>query len=182
MLIRKEAGDTLVEVALAMAILGAVIAAAYAVSNRAVRVGVQAKERNEAAQLQQYQAEALRNYRDNYGWTLFKTRMDSVKMTPASYGKTDPCGTDAATSVTDRFYFTTTGSALPKWEIRDHQVNTPSVYRQCIVARPVPDTDPNANKYRFDIHITWEPIGGGETNRSVLTTYLGDIAEIAPAT
>jgi len=55
-------GDTLIEVALALAILSVVLAAAYAVTGKAAQLGQSAKERSEAVALAQQQAEIIEAY------------------------------------------------------------------------------------------------------------------------
>jgi prepilin-type N-terminal cleavage/methylation domain-containing protein len=70
MLRRSQAGDTLVEVMIALAIIGAVLGAAYATATRSLRVGRQAQERTEALKLVEGQLERLK-YRYQQDKTAF---------------------------------------------------------------------------------------------------------------
>lgn len=62
--LRSERGDTLIEVVFAVAIMGSVLISTAALSSTAFRTGVSARERTQAANIAQGQAEALRNRRD----------------------------------------------------------------------------------------------------------------------
>lgn len=171
----NQTGDTLVEVALSMAILGAIISTAYGLSNRAVRLGQEAKERNEAAQLQQYQSEALRNFRDNYGFTELTARLNTKMLNASERADDNPCES-SGTIALKRFYVSLTSTK--KWQfVTDN--STTGVYRQCVTVRAEKFSTTGAlQQIRIDSHIDWDPIGGGEKNRSVLTTYLADTTRI----
>jgi prepilin-type N-terminal cleavage/methylation domain-containing protein len=60
--IRQQAGDTMVEVLIAMAILSFVLSGAYAVTNRTLANSRQAQERGEALQLATQQLELLSRF------------------------------------------------------------------------------------------------------------------------
>ncbi len=62
--IRHQAGDTLVEVVFSIAIISVTLVSAFNVANNSYRIGVQSRERIEAANLAQEQAEMLRAWRD----------------------------------------------------------------------------------------------------------------------
>jgi prepilin-type N-terminal cleavage/methylation domain-containing protein len=57
---RNQAGDTLVEVMLAIAVIGMVIGASYATASRALRTGRFAQEQTEALKLAESQVEQLK--------------------------------------------------------------------------------------------------------------------------
>ena len=78
----NQRGDTLVEVTIALAILVMVLLSSFNLASYAFRLGEQAKERTQASQLAQEQAEALRNYRDNHPWLNngVPTTCDDLKM------------------------------------------------------------------------------------------------------
>lgn len=57
---RYSAGDTLVEVMIALAIIGSVIAISYSTASRSLKVGRQAQERIEALKLAEGQVETLK--------------------------------------------------------------------------------------------------------------------------
>lgn len=69
---KQSRGDTIVEVLISIAIIGAVIAGAYALASRSLREGVSAAEHGEAIKLVQNQIELLK-FRQRYtspaNWT-----------------------------------------------------------------------------------------------------------------
>lgn len=69
----NQDGDTLVEITIALAILGSVIVGAFVLAGSAYRLGAAARERSQAVNLLQEQAEALRNYRDSRSWSAFNS-------------------------------------------------------------------------------------------------------------
>jgi Tfp pilus assembly protein PilV len=62
--LKRQNGDTLVEVTFAIAILTVVLVTAYNIASVTVHTGLQARERTEAAKIAQDQAEQLRGWRD----------------------------------------------------------------------------------------------------------------------
>lgn len=64
----KRSGDTLIEVIFAFVILGTIIGIAFTGVISAHRSAVAAQERTQATFFAQFQAEALKNYRDSLGW------------------------------------------------------------------------------------------------------------------
>ena len=67
----NQSGDTLIEVAVAVAILGVVLTSSYVLSNRGLQLSQTAKERVELVAAAQEQAEALTNFRDTSTWPDF---------------------------------------------------------------------------------------------------------------
>ena len=65
---QKRAGDTLVEVMLAFAILSAVISVAFSGAMGSYRSALTAQNRTQALFLAQYQADGLKTYRDSLDW------------------------------------------------------------------------------------------------------------------
>ncbi len=57
-----QVGDTIIEVLLAMAVIGIVLASAFGLANQAVRTGRDAHERGEALKLAESQLELLKSY------------------------------------------------------------------------------------------------------------------------
>src|SRR4051812_27354890 len=66
-----EAGDTLIEVTIALTILSVVLSSAVVIATRATRLGVTAQERTSISDEAQGQMEALRGFRDNHTWKEF---------------------------------------------------------------------------------------------------------------
>jgi type II secretory pathway pseudopilin PulG len=173
--IRLQAGDTLVEVAMAIAILGMVLVSSFNVASAAFRMGQGAKERTQAANLVQEQAEALRNYRDSHRWS-------------------DPLVAD---DVLDRIV------AIGGFGARFHMQHGPggwnfasgprpqldSVHRVFITAQPSPFPD-FTDRLRFEITAEWVPPGGSTAHTcpsgfagecTTITTYLVNLDNFAPA-
>ncbi len=71
-----SAGDTLVEVMLATAILSLVLAGAFTISNRATRINQTASERTQVSNLMQREAELIRALKDT-GEAALWTAVDS---------------------------------------------------------------------------------------------------------
>jgi prepilin-type N-terminal cleavage/methylation domain-containing protein len=59
-LARRQSGDTIVEVLIAMAVISLVLATSYAITNRNINVNQDTQERNQAQQIVQRQIEELR--------------------------------------------------------------------------------------------------------------------------
>lgn len=57
-----QRGDTIVEVLLAMAVVGMVLGLAYGITNRSIAIGRSAQERSEALKLAETQVELLKEY------------------------------------------------------------------------------------------------------------------------
>lgn len=80
----NQRGDTLLEVVIAIVIMGTILFSAYALSTRAFRQGQSARERTQATQLLQQQAEALHSLRDtSANWAAFKSKITAVFSGPA---------------------------------------------------------------------------------------------------
>jgi type II secretory pathway pseudopilin PulG len=67
----SQRGDTLVEVVVSMAILSVVLASGFSLASSSYNIGREARERTEAANLAQQQAELLTQYRD---WLIDQTK------------------------------------------------------------------------------------------------------------
>lgn len=62
---KKQAGDTIIEVLLAMTVIGLSLGVAYGIANRSARIGRQAQERTEATKLAESQLELMKGYLNN---------------------------------------------------------------------------------------------------------------------
>src|SRR4051812_26412588 len=74
-LISDERGDTLIEVTFGVIILGFLLISCFQLGIRALHVGIDARQRTQAANLLQAQAEGLRSMRDSRSWSAFKGTM-----------------------------------------------------------------------------------------------------------
>lgn len=70
---RAAAGDTIVEVMIAMAILGLVLGTSYATAAQSLQVGRRAQERTEATKLVEAQLEQLKFYSKDAAMNIFNT-------------------------------------------------------------------------------------------------------------
>jgi prepilin-type N-terminal cleavage/methylation domain-containing protein len=156
--ISKQSGDTLIEVIIAITIIGTILTSAITLSTRAIRLGIAARERSQAAQLLQQQAEGLRSLRDTMAWTDFRTAIDSS------------C---ASTFHVERFepspgVFQWRTASGPYAPVIDGQ---PTVFNIQIASACSPLPQPNLRT--FTITANWERIGGG-TDQSILYTNLAN--------
>lgn len=154
---RKERGDTLVEVTIALAILASVLASSFALADLAFRVGQTSKERTQAVNFIQEQAEALHNYRDNKHWAGIQ----------ALDGR--------------NFFMTNNGT---NW-VPD--TVTPTPYVPLLSGTPsvfnVTDTaalDPGGQKINITITVTWRNNGIGPANRTSIVLHLVNTDGIVP--
>lgn len=68
---RKEAGDTLIEVTMALSILSMVLISSTVIAAQAFRMGQTARERTAVSAAAQGQIESVRSFRDNSTWDVF---------------------------------------------------------------------------------------------------------------
>lgn len=152
---RGQAGDTLVEVVMAVAIISGTLVSAYAVANNSYRLGVQSRERIEAANLAQQQAELLRTYRDvkiaanpePTGPNVLPNGGSSFRMLPTS-----PTLTTASCPVYP--------SGCPAGPSNRYNVSIASVPS----GPDISGTGPGAEGRRYQIRVTWIRIGGDATD------------------
>ena len=103
-------GETIVEVMFAIVILSIVVAAAYTLSNRAVRIGQASIERTEAVNMVESQTEALRGIALQRGeaWATLMSDSDGFNYVGSQhpdYSDEEACPAD--TGLTDAFYIDT---------------------------------------------------------------------------
>ncbi len=156
---RKQAGDTLVEVVLAIAIISVTLVSAYRVANNSYQLGVQARERIEAVYLAQGQAEMLRAWRDqNVSNDTTNTanvlpglppstpfRVKLVSGSPVGFG-TDTCAPTCPSGVGARYNLKVTSS----------------------------NDGPATLGRKFTIDLDWVRIGGSGSDNTQVETALVD--------
>lgn len=151
-LFSNQKGDTLIEVMIATVIVGLILTTAYVLSTKAFQLGQSAKERSQAAQLLQEQAEGLRSLRDNQPWSSFIGQFTSIPQQDGFYvyhvKKTqNPDGT-------------ITWSIAPG-ELADAHSNDPDVQSlpyKVAVRSKITDS---GNKLESRIEVNWDRFGGG---------------------
>lgn len=171
-LFRRQEGDTLIEVVIATVIIGVILFSAYSLSTKAFQLGQSSKERSQATQVLQEQAEALRSLRDSETWTEFQNSFAGIPQ-------------EGAYKVFHVEKVTVGG--ITKWEIKSNaadgfnpQLNNPTIanfYRVKILGRFTP-SDLDAEKFEANIHIQWERFGGGPLEQSDLYMKLADRSNI----
>jgi type II secretory pathway pseudopilin PulG len=172
---RQQEGDTLVEVVIATVIIGVILFSAYNLSTKAFQLGQSAKERSQATQVLQEQAEALRSLRDSETWAAFQSSITAGNI-PQSDGY--------------RIFHVekVASGGITKWEIKPNssvdgfnpQTNNPNIsnfYRVKILGRFTP-SEISSEKFEAKIHIQWERFGGGPIEQSDLYLKLADRSNI----
>ena len=89
----NQRGDTIVEVAIAFAILAMVLIGAYVTAHRAFDLGQTSRERSQLINYAQQQAEALKSFRDSHDWTEFVNGSNAaLTYTNCDHAPADFCG------------------------------------------------------------------------------------------
>lgn len=162
----QQRGDTIIEVVIAMTLLGIILMGAYSLGNRAARLAQQSRDRVKATQIMQEQAEALRWLRDNSdSWSDFQTAITS------------------ASSDFVMYYELSGGSTV--WTIKNVGDGPPTCGLEYDCGVEVffnykinaDFSDPNLA--RFNISVEWERIGGGN-DTTELEMRLGNILSVGP--
>lgn len=157
----NQTGDTLVEVMIALTILAAVLASAFVVSNRVTRMGLASRERTQAINLLQEQAEALRSYRDSGNWANFQSAI------PAGVFHMEPSGN---------------GWVPVGGIVTDPSV--PAIFLDPSFNRGVYITVTSGlgtDTYDLSITAKWENPGGGVDNQTTVYTRLVNLDGLAPS-
>ncbi|HEX7260054.1 MAG TPA: type II secretion system protein [Candidatus Saccharimonadia bacterium] len=156
----NQAGDTLVEVVFAIAIISITLVSAYNVANNSYRIGVQARERIEAASVAQGQAELLRAWRDqntvnmapNQGVVPSPAGGFKVTMSPTGVITSTACGPTCLVGPGGRYQLRVTAAE---------------------VGTVFPSTSgPDGVKYT--IRVEWPRIGGTGNENTEVTLTLAD--------
>lgn len=105
---RRQSGDTIIEVTMALSILAVVLTSAFVAANRAYIIGQNARERTEMINLAQAQAEQLKSFRDTNDWAAFTAKTSGPGAT----------STDCPTGVYSCFQMVAVsgGGGTTKWE------------------------------------------------------------------
>jgi prepilin-type N-terminal cleavage/methylation domain-containing protein len=163
---KPQSGDTLVEVVIATIIIGVILASAYSLSTKAFQLGQSGKERSQAAQLMQEQAEALRSQRDsNSTWSAFLARQSSVTGSDQYYLRkgtgwqvTEVSGSVSRTACSGAYQpGTEPGSSVPQY------------YRLAVT-----NLEKSASRLRAKVMVCWQRLGGGPIEYTELYLNLVD--------
>ncbi len=146
---RRQAGDTIVEVMIALAVTGAVIGSSFAIASRSSRVGQQAQERTEALKLVESQIELLKASAQSNNLTMFARTTPFCLSTNASgvvYNDNTSVPTDF---IADSLGGYGAGCAQ----------GTSNRYKMSIMVTNT--TTAGITKSLFGVTARWEKIGGG---------------------
>ena len=160
---RWQRGDTLVEVAVAMAILSLVLASSVVLGTTSIKVGRSAKERSQAAEFAQSQAEALRSYRDAVPWNTFFN--------------------NAAIKSGGNFVMVNNSG---NWVPSAGQITNPPIDgTNSLFTIHMTATEPYNSEVDYDVQVTWPSNSGGPQNvvefNSILTNPLATSSDAVAA-
>jgi Tfp pilus assembly protein PilV len=161
-------GDTLIEVTLALAILGFVLLSATAIGAAAFRTGQTARERTQVAAAAQEQLEALRSFRDNHTWSEFRAGKGGVFQ-----GIDEVLGTACQWDASKRCFhmaLANTTAGTTEWvpQAGATTANVPT----SVIEISTTTTVASACGYDFLLHYQFQPLGGGGNATNQITTRL----------
>jgi prepilin-type N-terminal cleavage/methylation domain-containing protein len=159
---KLQRGDTIVEVLIAMAVLGLVLASAFAISNRSYATGLNAQERNEALKVAESQIELLRIASNATDDSVLDADPDPLATNPLFC--IDPAGDDL-----ERINFDDSATVSDQGDL------DPSIYppgcisgtndRYYISIEQTPDSSgATTGGQIFSVRVYWESILGGVSN------------------
>lgn len=168
----NQRGDTLIEVVIATVIIGTILFSAYTLSTKAFQVGQSAKERTQAAELLQRQAEGIRALRDNSAsWDAFYSQINSIDR--SAFHVTGSSSQWQLVNNTDPDGYWQPGCTSP---CVGQDANVATYYR--IKVSATYEQDPNSpvdvDKMIFTVDIFWPRLGSGPQETSQLIFKLTD--------
>jgi type II secretory pathway pseudopilin PulG len=178
----NERGDTLVEVTMALAILALVLTSAFAIANKAYRIGQDAKERSQLVGDAQQQAEALQSFRDSHTWHDF-TLGSSDNTLPGLARLGTPATTNACGSQPCFHMETRVVNGINQWvpvagAAPDTQIGGQGYIRIVVGAGVIPSS--TRPSYDFRIEYGIPPRGGGAMLASDLKLHLTNLDALRP--
>ncbi len=148
---KKLRGDTIIEVLLAMTVIGLVLGSSYAIANRSLRIGREAQERTEALKIVETQLERLRTLsgvQDNGLVDITNDFCIDQSNALVDFGVRNDFDSFTET-VTDETVYPDIGGDRPCNQ------GTEERYGVTLTRSDTPET------YTFTIRTRWESIGGG---------------------
>lgn len=171
--IRKQRGDTLIEVTIALAILSLTLMGATRLAIRAFQQAQTARERTTVALAAQQQIEHLRTFRDTHTWTEFLygdasgTGFKGVLSTYTAGCRKEASGCFNMDKVGNNFY--PVGGIV--------QASVPDSYIE-IMASPDNGADPKLIK--FTVSWGFRDLSGGPENVNHVVTQLARLTAVIP--
>lgn len=173
----KQAGDTLVEVMLSVAILSLVLAGAFTITNRATRINQSANERTQVSNLIQAEAEKIKAIHQVNAGDLWSVLSDSDVNTPRYVSGTNVnyCTESSGSTFRDGAFFVKSDLTLEKINLNGdgemQDANSESFGTEDFFDVWVEAVD-RTEHVDFYIYACWEGIGGESIQRSGLVTRL----------
>lgn len=170
---KRQSGDTIVEVLVALAIIGMVLAAAYTTANRSIQITRQSQERTEAVKVAENQLEVIKSIAGSVepmdgSEEIWDGEVFCIKQSDSAYVPYDD-----------------TGAELPDlWDAELTMEEPPDngFYPQDCVFSTLYHVyvgyDDDDERSRFLVNVRWERIGGGGMIDEV--QYIYGIAGVAP--
>lgn len=164
---RSQAGDTIIEVMIALAIIGFTIALAYSITSRSLRIGRQAQERTEAVKLAESQIESLvalaRNSAlDSTTGSIFHANYAGVESFCVSGGTVvaqKPPIQDFLSNPSAALQASPTGAPTGSQIYHASCLSGPDKRYRISVDRN--DNSPASGMSTFNVRVRWERLGGG---------------------
>jgi prepilin-type N-terminal cleavage/methylation domain-containing protein len=172
---QAQRGDTLIEVTIALAILGFVLLGATAIAAMAFRTGQTARERTQVAATAQEQLEALRSFRDNHTWGEFRTGKN-CGASGGFCGVDQVLGTVCTSDASKRCFhmvLANTAAGTTEWvpQTGPGTSNVPTSVVEISTATSVT----SQCAYDFLLFYQFQPVGGGTRAKNEIATRLANL-------
>ena len=159
----SQRGDTLIEVAIALTIMSAVLISAFLLATKSAQIGRIAKERTMMVSAAQEQAELLTAYRDRLSWPTF---VNSIK------------GSSGCTLVDGTKCFSFDVNSVAPSLATSGMKSVDGVATSKLYITSNINTTPTPNPVEFIIHYSAESPGGDPEMKSQIDLRLGDISDL----
>lgn len=166
-MIQKPAGDTLIEVMIAFAILSSVIGISFSGAMAGYKSTLAAQDRTQATLLAQYQADGLKTYRDSLEWDDETGGLPSFLNGSSGVGGVLPAMIDSNNNQN----FCMVVSDTANWEV---QSNADSPTGLCSLQASALAPNMEALTTRIDLPIRFDPSGevAAEQTATVTVSWL----------
>jgi len=157
---RNQVGDTIVEVLLAVGVVGLAVAGGYGIANRSLRQARQAQERGEAIKIAEGQVEAIKAYSANAddSTDLFNTDTKCIDLT------------DSDNIESFLFSDAGTGNDVPSDPQTDPLIDYPEPecvdgFYHAVIDATEDTSGPVVNRYEFTVTVRWPSLGGTDVEQ-----------------
>ena len=165
------------EVTIATVIVGMVLFAAYGLGSKAFQLGRSARERNQASQLLQAQAEGLTAMRNSRSWAVFRAEIQGAN-TANFHLQRDGAERWVAATNSSTSICTNTGNRRT-WDPQDNNSElSDNLYRLVVYGDFINSgtgaISSSGDKFHGTISVCWNRLGGGPEETSTLYLRLTD--------